>query len=396
MNRGELKSRVHCSDCNTDKLLFLAKIEIIWDEGHENVQHGLGSLIHPYYVITAGSFVMDYSEYDGDDHTYPDMTVQFPNNDQVSFIVQEVIILPVIYNPLTFDFALIKLLNRPSITPGYMRSHYKKKEITLSTSKHYFLATTEGLVNLDPTDPDSVLSSFIIDTTTKRNDVTFDDKVGAPLLFCDQERDQYIQAGIFSNATNAQQRNTNLLMLTEPIYNYIAELGFAKCYDKRRKINDGEGRFHTRANLGDSVVHIYATTYSSDGKPKQRRCSGSFYDENHIFTSATCLREYVAEREKYPVKPELYKTYDNMTYKMVLKIGFNDDVWHPKAVINERNIELVKLNQYYNAESGVADTGFVKLTASISALLDKSKFSSEFLSITQLEYFDYFKMIESN
>lgn len=379
---------VYCSDCGTDKLQYLAKIEIAWEDYEkELVQRGLGSLIHPYYVLTAGTFVVDYYQFHSDDRKYPSMTVEFPNSDYASgftFKVQEVIIIPHIYNPRSTDFALIKLEERPKFSPAYLRALYKNKQITLSTSKQYYLGTLTGIMNITPTDPDSILILSIIDTTSEDDYLVFDDKIGAPLLFCDQTRDHYVQAGIYSivNTTSAHQRNTNLLMLTEHIYEYIAEQSFSKCYAKQR-INDGESRFHNRAHLGDGVVHIYATVYSAEGKPRQRRCSGSFFSEEAIYTSATCLKDYVAERNKHQVSPELYETYNNMTYKMVVEVGFKDEVHHPHTIITEKNIKQITLDPNYNPESGASDTAFVAFNKRISDFIDTGKFSSELLSIIE-------------
>lgn len=378
---------VYCSDCGADKLQYLAKIEISWEDYEsELVQRGLGSLIHPNYVLTTGTFVVDYYQFHSDDRKYPSMTVEFPNSDHASgitFKVQEVIIIPHIFNPHSTDFALIKLEERPKISPAYLRARYKNEQKTLSTSKQYYLGILTGIMNILPTDPDSILISSIIDTTSEDDYLEFDEKVGAPLLFCDQTRDHYVQAGILSsvNTTNAHQRNTNLLMLTEPIYEYIAEQSFSKCYAKQR-INDGESRFHNRAHLGDTVVHVYATVYSAEGKPtRQRRCSGSFFTEVFMFTSATCLYDYAAERNKNKVNPEVYETYNNMTYKMVLEVGFKDELHHPQVIITEKNIRQVTLNPHFNPETGASDFAYVGLNKDISDFIDIGKFSSEILSI---------------
>ena len=379
----------HCKNCDSDELEYLAKIDITWDFDSKSVNRGLGSLIHPYYVITAGSFVYDYYKLHQipDDNEYPIMKVYFPNSvNKGPFKVEEVIIIKQIYDPLTSDFALIKLKNRATITPGYLRAEYKKSEKILSTSKKYHLGSLGGNINLWPTDPDSILSSFIIESTTEDDDFAFFDEksIGAPLLFCDQERGQYVQAGIFSKfgVTKHHQRNTNLLMLTEPIYNFIAEQSFSSCYkENARRINDGEARFHNRAHLGDSIVHIYATSYSSERKPKQRRCSGSFINSKSIITSATCVQSYVAERRKLSVSPEFYDSTNEMKYKMIINVGFKDEVNHPNAIIYERNIKDVKLHQKYDPKTGAADVAIVKLVENIDKLLDKSKFSHELLKI---------------
>ena len=374
---------VHCKNCDSDTLEYLAQIDIIWDEESELVHHGIGSLIHPDYVITAGSFVFDYHKVKHDDDSkYPLMEVEFLFSEHKNiFKVQEVIIMEEIYDSETSDFALIKLETRPKFTAGYMRAAYIKPELTLSNSKQYYLGTADGIINISPTDPDSVISSPIIDTTSELDNFVYDNRVGAPLLFCDQDRGHYVQAGIFSSfdTMHAHQRNTNLLMLTETIYDYIAEQDFKKCYKKHsRRINDGETRFHNRAHLGDSIVHIFATTYSTDGKPSQRRCSGSFATARYIITSATCVLEYIAERKKSFVKPELYDTTDDMKYKMMIVVGFEDEVNHPNAIINEKDIEDVKLQQHQNPETGVADMAVITLVEDINKLVDKSKFIGTF------------------
>ncbi|CAO1429344.1 unnamed protein product [Diamesa tonsa] len=369
---------VHCKDCESDKVEYLAKIEIKWDENLELVQRGLGSLIHPHYVITAGSFVYDFYKVNqyADDSKYPRMKVWFPNSAfKAPFKVQEVIVMEPIYDLLTSDFALIKIESRPDFPAGYMRASFKRTEKVLEYSKQYYLGTLEGIANMSPTDPDSVVTSLIIDTTSELDHFVSDDRIGAPLFYCDQERDQYIQAGIFSSfdPMHAHQRNTNLILLTESIHDYIAEQKFSKCYNRlTRRINDGQSRFHSRAQLGDSIVLIYATTYSDDGKPRQRRCSGSFITESIIITSATCLQSYTMERGMSPVLPENYDTTENMKYKMIINVGFKDEVNHPHALIYEKDIKNVKLHPHKNPEDGVADIVVISLVEDINKLIDKN------------------------
>ncbi|CAO1429336.1 unnamed protein product [Diamesa tonsa] len=372
---------IHCMDCDSDELLYLAKIDITLDESSQSVHHGVGSLIHPYYILTAGSFVFDFYKVNqyADDSKYPAMKVWFPKSDVKGFFkVEEVIIIKQIYDPLTSDFALIKLKDRSNIKPGYLGAEYKKTEKILKTSKKYHLGSLGGNINIWPTDPDSILTSFIIESTSDDEDYSIFDEnsIGAPLFYCDQDRGYYVQAGIFSKfgATKKHQRSTNLLMLTEPIYNFIAEQSFSKCYEENaRRINEGETRFHNRAQLGDSIVHIYATTYSNEMKPSQRRCSGSFITESTIITSATCVQSYVKQRTLAPVLPENYEYYENMKYKMIINVGFKDEVNHPNALINERDIEYVKLHQEYDPQTGAADVAIIKLIEVIDKLLDKNE-----------------------
>lgn len=363
---------VCCDNCLADKVKYLAKIEIKWDE--ELIHSGIGSLIHPDYVLTAGSFISDYYKFHNIDSKYPSMTITFDNSDLKNehvFKVREIIIMPKLYDPLSTDFALLALETRPNIPLGYTRSLYRKKEKIIASSEHYYLGTWRGLIKLQPVDRE--ISSLFIDTRSHDDGDVLDYEVGAPLFFCDETRQQFIQVGIFSCFSSSKQRHSNLMLLAAPIFEFIADRAFSKC-SMHQRINDGQARFHNRAYLGDSIVNVHASIYPNKTTIKKFRCSGSFFDEKHIVSSANCLFEYNEERKNSLVTPELYDK-NNTKYKLTLDIGIVDQVNRPHIVMSEKHIRSVQLHPNYIRKEGKADLALIEITRDVNKFTKGSKFS---------------------